>query len=256
MRAMIREGFKGVGVALVTVFNSDLSLDSKSSADLATQLVELGVNAIIVAGTTGEAFSLNRAERVELIKAVKAGVNVPVIAGTGAPSTRQALDLTADAIEAGADGVLALTPFGMTDPRPYYSALRKISADTWLAGYHFPKISSPGIELSHLDELEIDACKDSTGDATRLLAEAAGHSTPIYPGSSALVSLAAQLGTPGVILAAANAAPELCVAAFGGSAEALISLAPTHATTGLRPPNGIKAATAERFGIAPHFRIS
>jgi len=86
---MMREGFKGVGVALVTVFNGDLSLDSKSSADLATQLVELGVNAVIVAGTTGEAFALNRAERVDLIKAVKAGVDVPVIAGTGAASTRR-----------------------------------------------------------------------------------------------------------------------------------------------------------------------
>jgi len=248
-------GFRGVGVALVTPFNADLSLDAKAGADLAAQLVDLGISAIIVAGTTGEAFSLDRSERVQLIKAVKEAVEVPVIAGTGAASTIQAVDLTIDAIEAGADGVLALTPFGMGDPRPYYSALREAAADAWLMGYHFPKISAPGIDLSFLDQLDIDACKDSTGDATRLLTEATEHTTPIYPGSSALVGMAGRLGMPGVILAAANAAPELCVAAFGGNADALMALAPTHAATGRKPPNGIKAATAARFGIAPHYRI-
>lgn len=247
--------FEGVGVALVTIFNADLSIDAKASADLANVLEARGVSAVVVSGTTGEAFSLDRQERVALIKAVKGAVDVPVIAGTGAPSTYQAVALTNDAIDAGADGVLALTPPGTADPRPYYSALRRAAGQRWLGGYHFPGISAPGIALEMLDDLEIDACKDSTGDAGRLLAEIAAHSTPIYPGSSALVHMAGRLGTPGVILAAANAAPELCVQAFNGDIEALIRLAPVHASTGRRPPHGIKAATAETFGIADFVRI-
>lgn len=248
--------FEGVGVALLTIFNGDLSIDTGASAHLAEALVQHGVAAVIVSGTTGEAFSLDRQERIDLIKAVKATVDVPVIAGTGAPSIMQAEILTKDAHQAGADGMLALTPAGTVDPRPYYAALRAAAGSRWLGGYHFPAIAAPGIELELLDELEIDACKDSTGDAGRLLAEVTAHTTPIYPGSSALVLMAGQLGTPGVILAAANAAPDLSVRAFGGDVEAFKELAPTHAATGRRHPHGIKAATAERFGVADFVRIA
>lgn len=248
--------FRGVGVALVTIFDADLELDTAATADLAARLVDLGVSAVVVSGTTGEAFALDRAERVALIEATRRAVRVPVIAGTGAPSTRQAVELTLDAVAAGADGILALTPAGMADPRPYYAALRQAAGGAWLAGYHFPAISPPGIGLELLDDLDIDACKDSTGDAERLLTEVVDHTTPIYPGSSALVGLAGQLGAPGVILAAANAAPELCIQAFEGDGAALKDLAPVHAATSRRPPDGIKAATAARFGIPPHVRIS
>lgn len=248
--------FEGVGVALLTIFNADLSIDTGASAHLAEVLVQHEVAGVIVAGTTGEAFSLDRQERIALIKAVKASVDVPVIAGTGAPSIWQAEMLTKDAHQAGADGMLALTPAGTADPRPYYSALRQAAETRWLGGYHFPAISGPGIDLEVLDELDIDACKDSTGDAGRLLAQVTTHATPIYPGSSALVLMAGQLGSPGVILAAANAAPDLCVRAFEGDVEAFKEMAPIHAATSRRHPHGIKAVAAERFGIADFVRIA
>ncbi|HLH28261.1 MAG TPA: dihydrodipicolinate synthase family protein, partial [Acidimicrobiales bacterium] len=86
--------FRGVGVALVTLFNDDGSLDAPATGALAARLVGLGVRAVIVAGTTGEAASLTPAERVELLAAVRAAIDpargTPVIAGTGAPSARQA----------------------------------------------------------------------------------------------------------------------------------------------------------------------
>ena len=60
---------------------------------------------------------------------------------------------------------------------------------------------------------------------------------------------------PGVILAAANLAPELCVAAFAGDPDAQVALNDAHAVTRRRPPHGLKQAVADRFGVSPSFRI-
>src|SRR5579884_4247140 len=91
--------FTGVGVALVTVFQDDGEVDHRATARLAAELVELGVQSLIVAGTTGEADALEDAERVQLFETVRAAVprerGVPVVAGTGGSSVRQARALTA-----------------------------------------------------------------------------------------------------------------------------------------------------------------
>ena len=88
--------FTGVGVALATLFDEAGELDAKATAGHAATLVELGVRAVVVAGSTGEAAALTATERVALLtetrRAVPAGV--PVIAGTGAPSAKQAAALT------------------------------------------------------------------------------------------------------------------------------------------------------------------
>ena len=92
-RVEVREPlFSGVGVALVTLFDDRGDLDAPASAALAAQLVDLGVRAVVVAGTTGEAAALESAERIALLDAVRRELSpsVPVIAGTGAPSARQA----------------------------------------------------------------------------------------------------------------------------------------------------------------------
>ena len=97
--------FEGVGVPVVTLFNDDASLDAAATAELAAQLVDLGMRAVVVAGSTGEAASLDRDERVQLLHAVRKTVtSVPVIAGTGQPSTRQAVVVTKGQVNA--------TPFG------------------------------------------------------------------------------------------------------------------------------------------------
>src|SRR5437763_15494800 len=111
--------FTGVGVALVTLFHDDGALDAKATADLAARLVDLGNQAVLVAGTTGEAGSLSVEERVELVAAVRPAIpdHVPVIAGTGAPTGRQAAVLAEHAFGAGADAVLALSPPRVADTR-------------------------------------------------------------------------------------------------------------------------------------------
>lgn len=250
--------FSGVSVALVTLFNDDLSVDNAATAELAAELAGLGMTAIIACGTTGEAFTLDRDERTALLEAVRAAVpaDVPVIAGTGAVSAHQAKALTRDAFDAGANGVLTMSPPHITDPSAYFDAVRDVAGDRTLLGYHFPKMSPPGIDLDLLDQLPLDGCKDSSGDPNRLVAEAAFHSTPVYVGNSALLPIAGGLGMQGAILAAANSEPELSIRAFDGDMEAMRELIPAHLAVLAAPPHGIKQKVADRFGTSTASRIS
>jgi 4-hydroxy-tetrahydrodipicolinate synthase len=244
--------FTGVGVALVTLFREDGSLDAAATADHAAQLVELGVRAVVVAGSTGEAAALTDGERVELLTAVREAVppsaGAAVVAGTGAPSARQAVAFTEAACDAGADGLLVLSPPGSGDVRPYYDAVAKAAGALPVLAYHFPGVSAPGIPVSVLPELPVAGCKDSSGDADRLLATLESWDAPLYTGSSAVLALAGPLGCAGAILALANAEPELCAAAFAGDAGAQLRLAVPHARSREDFPAGIKTLTAERFG--------
>src|SRR6266508_4454079 len=101
--------FRGVGVALATLFDGAGGLDAKATAEHAATLVDLGVRAVVVAGSTGEAATLTPAERLALLTEVRRAVpsGIPVLAGTGAPSRRQAVALTRAAVDHGADALLA-----------------------------------------------------------------------------------------------------------------------------------------------------
>jgi 4-hydroxy-tetrahydrodipicolinate synthase len=245
--------FTGVGVALVTLFDDDLVVDIAATADLAASVVGAGVGAVVVAGSTGEAAALEPAERSMLLDAVVAAVHplgAVVVAGTGAPSTRTAVALTAAAIDHGADAMLALSPPG-GDPRPYYDAVVGAAGSAPVLAYHYPAVSPPGIPVAALADLPVAGCKDSTGDADRLLETIATWNGNVYVGSSAIVSLAGSLGLPGCILALANAEPERCVRAFAGDGGAQRELAAAH--TAMRTggfPAGIKRLTADRWGTS------
>ena len=109
--------FRGVGVALVTMFTADGAVDPGPTSKLASELVARGMRAVLVCGTTGEAATLSEEERAVLVREVRAALpaEVPVLAGTGAPSARQAATLTTSAVRAGADAVLAFPPPGSRD---------------------------------------------------------------------------------------------------------------------------------------------
>jgi len=251
--------FIGVGVALVTLFGDDGGLDAAATAGLAEQLVNLGVRAIVVAGSTGEAATLDPAERAAVLSAVRSRItSVPVIAGTGAPSARQAAALTTQAADLGADGVLVLSPPGADDPRPYYDTVAKAAAAAGgvpVLAYHFPKASLPGIPVSVLADLPVDGAKDSSGDAQRLLETLTTWDRPLYTGSSALLALAGPAGCAGAILSLANADPEGCIAAFNGDAAAQRALMPAHLEAQAAFPRGIKSLTARRFGTSSVARM-
>ena len=245
--------FTGVGVALVTLFDDSLAVDAAATADLAARIVGAGVRAVVVAGSTGEAAALDLDERSALLDAVVAAVRplgAVVVAGTGAPSTRTAVAFTAAAVDHGADAVLALSPPG-GDPRPYYDAVAAAAGATPVLAYHYPAVSPPGIPIATLADLPVAGCKDSTGDADRLLETVEAWDGNLYVGSSAIVALAGAIGLPGCILALANAEPERCVRAFEGDGGAQRELAGSHTAMRLGGfPGGIKELTAARWGTS------
>ena len=248
--------FTGVGVALATLFDEDGEVDVPATAEHAARLVELGVRAVVVSGSTGEAAALSAEERVALLGGVREAVpdQVPVLAGTGAPSARQAAALTRSAREHGADGVLVLSPPRVADPRSYYDVVARAAADVPVLAYHYPAASSPGIPIDALGDLPADGLKDSTGDPDRLLAELE-WGRPIYTGSSALLVMAGPVGCAGAILALANVEPEACAAAFAGDPAAQRALAPAHQIARDAFPAGLKTLMARRFGTSTVGRI-
>ena len=104
--------FTGSGVALVTPFTSG-GVDYPALEKLLDFQLDRGTDAVIVCGTTGEAATMSYAERMAVIEAVVRRVDgrVPVIAGSGANCTETAIALSRDAVSAGADGLLVVTPF-------------------------------------------------------------------------------------------------------------------------------------------------
>lgn len=251
--------FKGIGVALVTLFHEDGSLDAPATAELAGGLVERGVAGVLVAGTTGEAAALDLDERNELLTAVRKVIDpqlgVPVIAGTGAPTAELAVTYTLAARDAGADAILALSLPGAADQRPYYEAVAQAAGELPLVAYHIPRVSSPGVSLEQLAELPVAALKDSSGDPIRLLTTLATWDKPVYSGSPGLITMAGGVGCAGMILGIANVEPEQCIKAFQGDAGTQLSMAKDIAYTESRFPAALKEVMAERLGTSPVTRV-
>ena len=105
--------FRGAGVALVTPFHADGSVDYEKLAELVEEQIAGGTDAIIACGTTGEAATMSEEEHMDVIRFIIKAVNhrIPVIAGTGSNCTATAIDLSKQAEEAGAEGVLLVTPY-------------------------------------------------------------------------------------------------------------------------------------------------
>jgi 4-hydroxy-tetrahydrodipicolinate synthase len=103
--------FGGVLVAMVTPFDDDGTLDEKGAATLAEWLVGEGVEGLVLAGTTGESPTLSDDEKLNLFRAVRAAVDVPLLAGTSSNDTAHSVELTQAAAATGVDGILAVTPY-------------------------------------------------------------------------------------------------------------------------------------------------
>jgi 4-hydroxy-tetrahydrodipicolinate synthase len=247
--------FAGVGVALVTLFDDDGRLDSPATAAHAARLVEAGVAAVVIAGTTGEAAALDPEERSTLFRAVRhaIGDQVPMIAGTGAPSARQAVALSRRAADNGADGLLVLSPPTVADPRPYYEQVSS-SVQAPVLAYHYPGVSSPGVPIETLRDLPVVGLKDSSGDAERLILESHQLSTGLYVGNPALVNLAGSIGCTGAILALANLDPEGCLRAWSDP-SAQRDLLKAHQTDTSQGIAGIKRALHRLHGTGHFTRI-
>jgi dihydrodipicolinate synthase/N-acetylneuraminate lyase len=244
--------FGGIAVALVTFFDERGQVDCDATAKHASALVERGVRAIVVAGSTGEAGHLSMKERLNLFDAVRAVTpsEVPVILGTGdLPAGVSIPDLTKRAADHGASAALVLSP-RLGDVRSFYGEVVAAAGSMPVLAYHWPKVSPPGIELEDLLATKVAGLKDSTGDTARMLDTLAVFKRPFYSGNATVIAYAGMLGVTGAILAAANLEPERCIDAFAGDIGAQKDLISAHRVVANYGVKGIKEELARRYGTS------
>ena len=254
---MVEPLWRGVAVALVTLFDPDGKVDVTATAEHAARLAAEGVAAVLAAGSTGEADALTDDERLALISAVRGALpsGVPVLAGASGAWTGATAGRVAGAVSAGADAVLVAPPRRGGDLVAFFREVDRAAGTAPVLAYHFPGVAGGEVPVAALPQLPVAGIKDSTGDAERLLAELAGWDRWTFVGSTVLALLAGALGATGAILAVANAYPDDCLAAFAGDAAAQRRLLEPHVTARARFPHGLKAMVAQRYGTSPVARL-
>jgi len=211
----------GVVPPTITAFREDESVDYEATAAHARFVVDRGADGVFPLGTNGEFPLLTPEERDDVVEAVveTVGDDAPVIAGVGAPSTRQTVAHAERAEMVGADGVVVVTPYYY--PLDHDAAVQHYqrvaeSVDIPVYIYHIPSKTGNSLSLSTLDALaEIDGIaglKDSSKDVPWL-----GQAIDAHPeltflaGSDSLVFPGLEVGCTGAVSAVANAFPELVV---------------------------------------------
>ena len=226
-------------VALVTPMHDDGSVDWDGLARLLDMHIEAGTSGIGAVGTTGESATLSVPEHCEVIQyCVKhcAG-RVPVIAGTGSNSTREAIELTEAAAGAGADAALLVTPYyNRPTQRGLYEHYRAIAEAVAIPQilYNVPGRTACDladdtvVELAAIDN--IVGLKDATGDLDRArnIVAATGKDFALYSGDDPTARELMLAGGNGSISVTANVAPALCAglcaAALSGDADAAAAI--------------------------------
>lgn len=209
--------FGSVCVAMVTPFDSDGELDVVAGRDLAAHLVEQGIDALVLAGTTGESPTTSDEEKVALLKAVReeVGDKARIIAGAGSNDTRHAVAMAKSAAEAGADGLLVVTPYyskpSQAGVEAHFRAVAE-ATDLPVCLYDIPGRSGIPIDSGTIRKLaEVDtiqAVKDAKGDfleASTLIQETG---LAWYSGDDPLNLPWLAVGATGMISVVGHAAPK------------------------------------------------
>jgi 4-hydroxy-tetrahydrodipicolinate synthase len=206
--------FGSVVTAMVTPFRDDHAVDLDGAQELASYLVDSGSDAIVAAGSTGESPTLTAKEKAELFRAVGEAIRGrgKLICGTGTYSTAETLELTQAAEDAGADGLLVVTPYYNKPPqRGLVAHFERVADATELPiiAYNIPGRTATRIEHDTLLRLaekpNIVAVKDSTGDfqgISKLIAEAPDFE--VYSGDDWATFGYVCLGAVGVISVASH----------------------------------------------------
>ena len=223
--------FHGSMVALVTPMHDDGSLDYESLQRLVEFHVENNTDAIVAVGTTGESATLDMDEHCTLLRRIVEMVHgrMPVIAGTGANSTTEAIELTRCALEAGADAALLVTPYyNKPTQEGLYLHHKKVAESVAIPQilYNVPGRTAcdmlPGTveRLSHISN--IVGIKEATGNLQRgkEILDRCGDRIALYSGDDATAMELILMGAKGDISVTANVAPrlmhDLCAAARAG----------------------------------------
>jgi 4-hydroxy-tetrahydrodipicolinate synthase len=220
--------------ALVTPMFKDGSLDWDSLKKLVEWHIEQGTNSLVAVGTTGESATLDVTEHAKVIEEVVKIVNgrIPVIAGTGANSTREAIELTRTAKQLGADAALLVTPYyNKPTQEGLYQHYKAVAEAVDLPQILYNVPGRTGVDMHNdtvirlADVDNIVGIKDATGDLVRgedLITRLNGK-IAVYSGDDATAYELILKGAQGNISVTANVAPrvmsQVCAAALAGNRE-------------------------------------
>jgi 4-hydroxy-tetrahydrodipicolinate synthase len=206
--------FGAIVTAMVTPFDPDGGVDLDGAAALAAWLVANGSDGLVLTGTTGEVSVLTDAEQLDVWRAVRDAVDVPLIGGSGSNDTSHAVALTSAAAGIGLDGVLLVTPYYNRPPQSGLDVhFRTVAAATDLPVmlYDIPvrtgrKISSELLVRLATDVPNIVALKDASGDpaATAGVMAETPDDFELYSGDDALTLPLLALGAVGVVSVASH----------------------------------------------------
>lgn len=217
---------EGILPALVTPFTSDgKAVDEERLRFLVNHCIALGVHGVVPCGTTGEFINMTTDEKKRVIEIVVDEVNgrVPVVAGTGASGTQQALEMTKYAKDAGADAALIVTPFYLKPAdRGIYEHFYTIATevDLPIIIYNIPQCTGLPLPWQMVEDLaqipNIVGVKDSSGQLSFILAvlEKVRDKISVMCGHDEVVVAALAAGCSGAILASANVIPDVWVQVY------------------------------------------
>ncbi len=222
--------FRGSMVAVVTPMKEDGALDFEALARLVEFHIENGTDALIAVGTTGESATVDFEEHIRLVRRVVELVKsrIPVIAGTGANSTTEALHLTQRAMEVGADACLLVTPYYNKPTQEGLYRHYKLIADSVAIPqilYNVPGRTACDLKPETVERLadipNIVGIKEaSTLERIQDLVRRLGDRMDVYSGDDGIAAEAMLAGAKGVISVTANVAPrlmrEMAAAALAG----------------------------------------
>ena len=227
--------FKGAGVAIVTPFHEDGSVNYEKFAELVEFQIENGTDAIIVCGTTGESSTLTHEEHLDVIKFCVETVNgrIPVVAGTGSNCTETAVYLSTEAEKYGVDGLLVVTPYyNKATQNGLYEHFKQIADSVKLPIILYNVPSRTGCNI--LPQTAVRICsevsnvvgiKEASGNISQVakLAALAQGKIDIYSGNDDMIVPLLSLGGKGVISVLSNVAPrqthEICSKFFEGDVD-------------------------------------
>lgn len=195
--------------AMVTPFRDDGSLDLDGAAELARWLVAQGHDGLVVAGTTGEAPTLSDDEAVDLWRAVRAAVDVPLLAGTGSNDTRHTIVMSQLAAETGVDALLVVSPYYNRPPQAGLDAhYRAVAAavDLPIMVYDVPARTGRALTVDTIVRLanevpSIVALKDARGNVQEAAEIIAGapDDFDVYSGDTGLTLPLLSVGAVGIV---------------------------------------------------------
>jgi 4-hydroxy-tetrahydrodipicolinate synthase len=211
------EPFHGVLPALITPFTEDSSrIDTGALTAIVDRLVGAGVGGLVPGGSTGEFTTLTNAERRQLIEATieAATGRVPVVAGTGALSTRETVELSLHAEQAGATAVMVVPPFydalSWRELLAHYTAVAD-AIDIPIMYYNLPSASGVKLTAAQLRELPVTCLKDTGGDAVAAAELIQTDGPTLLNGWDTLTFTALAAGVRAIVWGAASILPEQCV---------------------------------------------